>query len=1198
MKPPAFSTRTEPVNSAERRGIYSPPRIATDASASPPGIAVEVLAGADEDLDHQENPTQVVQVFRDATRRRWRRVCFGVASALLVLVAFWCAWLRTLRSAGPANAALDVDLPFDLGALARRASAEALRTPPSFLDVRDPLPVGTPPTALAGRFPSRVAWFDPGEENAEHAFEAHAGVLTEVVMGGLHVGDAQGTLAGEVPAGALAIARKYGLRVFERIDDVREGDPHVADVAAIAADRERRGKLARDIAARLEADRADGVVLELSNDGTEAGAAARTAILRELHARLASDKRSVAVAIRAGVEVDELNAYVSIADRVYAHARLDPEDLAAQGPIAPRAWFQETVGRLAVLVPQAKLVVVLPTHGVGWPVRATDLSPAGPGRVVGWSEIVARCRLAGVRPRWDAASGNVMVALAGSNGVASSPIVKAEPEDATGSAFVAWLTDGVTFAEQAAFLRARGEEAIGVEDLGGEDPRVWNVIAADEAARAQVLATIRRSDQWESVGEGVELRVLEEARDGVATVRFAEDGAATETYDALPSNMTIVHRGRPRARSVSLTFDDGPDAEFTPKILDVLRAHSVPATFFLVGSRVERDPELVARIAREGHEIGNHSFSHVDLSSVAERRADLEVRATSLLLQATVGRGTVLFRPPYRADDVPSDMQDLASILAGQRNGVLTVGSSVDPRDWDDTSTADIVGTVVSHVEKDGSGVVLLHDGGGDRGRTVAALDPIITRLMSRGFRFVPMHEVFGTSELDAVNPPVAAHVEQGLGQLGWWAGTWTLRVLRFIALLALVLCLLRVGSLVLCALVDLRVHGRSSNAKAAPPVRRAVSVVIPAYNEAKVIERTVRSVLASEGVDVEVIVLDDGSKDRTADLIARRFLREPRVRLIRLVNGGKAAALNHGFRHASHPIVVALDADTIFLPTTIRELARKFEDARVGAVAGRAVAGNVKSVVARWQAMEYVIGQAVERRAWHLFGLVSVVPGAVGAWRRDAVLYAGGFARDTLAEDSDLTLDLQVRGWRVEYAPDAIALTEAPESVRALFKQRFRWSYGVLQALWKHRRAALRQSSPTGAPACYSHAGRPNGANRAVGLLLLPVVFISHFATPLLAPAADLAAVAALYVGYGGAVWPYALATLVADLALTVFAMRLDGAPRGLAYDWIVNRAVYRWLLFIPLVRAALAALRGGAVGWGKLARKGTVQWKPQEAA
>jgi cellulose synthase/poly-beta-1,6-N-acetylglucosamine synthase-like glycosyltransferase len=489
-----------------------------------------------------------------------------------------------------------------------------------------------------------------------------------------------------------------------------------------------------------------------------------------------------------------------------------------------------------------------------------------------------------------------------------------------------------------------------------------------------------------------------------------------------------------------------------------------------------------------------------------------------------------------------------------------------------------MVDYLVRRVEKLDGAVVLMHDGGGDRENTVRTLEPLIRTLRARGYRFAPLHEVFGAPSIDVVNPGVAKQADLRIGAVIWWCGAWFLRSMTALAIFALALGLFRFAALAIGAAIERTYEWRERRAirrTSKLPNRSAVTVVIPAYNEAKVIERTILSVLASRGVEVEVLVVDDGSTDDTAEVVSRAFYFEPRVKLIRLQNGGKARALNIGFERAMHDVVVALDADTIFLPHTIVELARKFDDPRVAAVAGRAAVGNTQHFVSRWQAVEYVLGQAIERRAWALLGVVSVVPGAVGAWHRDAVIEVGGFGTDTLAEDCDLCVTLQVSGYRVAYAPDAVALTEAPESVRALLKQRFRWCFGVLQTMWKHKWAML----------------RPPKDNPVVGLLLMPAIFLCHLATPLLAPIADVAALVAMMLGHTRAIVPYFAGLVVAELSLTVLAFRLDKARMSLLWDWLVNRSVYRWLLFVALGRAVMAALRGGAVGWGKLKRTGTVK-------
>lgn len=240
------------------------------------------------------------------------------------------------------------------------------------------------------------------------------------------------------------------------------------------------------------------------------------------------------------------------------------------------------------------------------------------------------------------------------------------------------------------------------------------------------------------------------------------------------------------------------------------------------------------------------------------------------------------------------------------------------------------------------------------------------------------------------------------------------------------------------------------------------VSVIIPAFNEERVIEASVRRILESDYPALEVIVADDGSKDRTSAIVASAFGQDPRVQLLTLTNGGKASALNRALLVARGDYIVALDADTQFERACIGLLVRWFADKRIGAVAGNAKVGNRVNLVTRWQAVEYVTAQNIERRALTRFDAIMVVPGAVGAWRRAALDEVGGYPEDTLAEDQDLTIAIQRKGWKVAYDEDAIAWTEAPESFASLARQRFRWSFGTLQCLWKHR-GALIEGRPAG---------------------------------------------------------------------------------------------------------------------------------------
>jgi cellulose synthase/poly-beta-1,6-N-acetylglucosamine synthase-like glycosyltransferase len=407
-----------------------------------------------------------------------------------------------------------------------------------------------------------------------------------------------------------------------------------------------------------------------------------------------------------------------------------------------------------------------------------------------------------------------------------------------------------------------------------------------------------------------------------------------------------------------------------------------------------------------------------------------------------------------------------------------------------------------------------------------------------------------------------------------------TLGIVRAIALSALAL-----------------IQARRENREIFPPIdpERSVTVLIPAYNEERVVERAVRGVLASTEVHVAVIVIDDGSTDRTSAVVAETFADDPRVRLLTLENGGKARALNRGLELVESEIVIALDADTQFEPTTIARLARWFGDPRLGAVAGNAKVGNRVNLITRWQALEYVTAQNLERRALGRLDAITVVPGAVGAWRLDAIRAVGGYPHDTLAEDQDLTIAIQRAGWRVSYDQFAVAWTEAPESVKALAKQRFRWAYGTLQCLWKHRAVMA-----TGTPRGLARIGLPQA-------LLFQIVLAA------ISPIIDLALLVSFFTTYLAVEahgWAqtshdvekmliYWLVFTAIDLLAATIAFALERRERWrLLWLLIPQRVGYRQIMYYVVVKAIAQALRGPAVGWGKLQRTGRAVARPSNTA
>jgi cellulose synthase/poly-beta-1,6-N-acetylglucosamine synthase-like glycosyltransferase/peptidoglycan/xylan/chitin deacetylase (PgdA/CDA1 family) len=637
-----------------------------------------------------------------------------------------------------------------------------------------------------------------------------------------------------------------------------------------------------------------------------------------------------------------------------------------------------------------------------------------------------------------------------------------------------------------------------------------------------------------------------------------------------------------------LTFDDGPDPVFTPKILDILAHEKVKASFFIIGQSAQANGGIVKRIVAEGHDIGNHSYTHPNLGEVPARMTDLELNATQRLIESLTGRSTRLFRAPYFGDAEPTTPDEVEPAERAARLGYLSIGLRVDPDDWALPGADAIVRRTMDALlstNPDVQGqIILLHDGGGDRRQTIEALPRLIASIKAKGIKIVPVSELAGLTREQAMPPLDSEHRffdrTDTVVFLALGLGGWFVRVLFLLGIGLGIARLLFIGSLAAFHRIVTRNEPRM------PDPAPFVSILIPAFNEVKVIVRTVEALLASRSASFEVLIVDDGSQDGTAEHARERFENDPRVRVFSRPNGGKAAALNFGLQQAKGDIVVALDADTLFTPDTVPNLVRHFSDPRVGAVAGNAKVGNRINLVTRWQALEYITAQNLDRRAFTVLNAISVVPGSVGAWKKDLVLAVGGFPSDTLAEDQDLTLQLRRQGHRIAFAEDAIAWTEAPDTLRGLAKQRFRWSFGTLQCLWKHRGALFHPS-----------AG-------GLGMVALPNNWIFQVFFPLVSPVVDLMLVFSVIsailerlehpaeqsiTNLGPVLFYYAL-FLAVDWLASAFAFLLERHERwSLLWGLFLQRFAYRQVMYGVMVRSVAAALSGGLVGWGKLELKAT---------
>ncbi|WP_246006740.1 bifunctional polysaccharide deacetylase/glycosyltransferase family 2 protein [Actinomadura pelletieri] len=655
--------------------------------------------------------------------------------------------------------------------------------------------------------------------------------------------------------------------------------------------------------------------------------------------------------------------------------------------------------------------------------------------------------------------------------------------------------------------------------------------------------------------------------------------------------------GVPRARrmppkTIALTFDDGPDPEWTPRLLDVLRRHGARATFFTVGARVAEHPELTRRVLRDGHEIGSHTYTHADLAAVPAWRARLELDLTQRALAGAAGVHTRLMRMPYSSRPDGLTGPEWGAARRAGEDGYVVVLTDRDTEDWARPGTAGIVRAALAGERRDEGAVVMLHDSGGDRSETVAAIEQIIRRLQPQGYRFTTL-----TEALDL--PPAQVRVSAPERAFGWTlitaqraasALTGTMGLLLAVAGIAYVLRLL---ALVLLAHVHVRrVRGRrrvrrgGAHRQAAPdpfvgfhePGEMPpdpfppVSVIVPAYNEEANIAATVASLLDTDYPGtVEVIVVDDGSTDRTALLVESIAL--PTVHLIRKRNGGKPSALNTGIGVARAEILVLVDGDTVFQRDTVRHLVAPFADPRVAAVSGNTKVANRGGILGRWQHIEYVIGFNLDRRMFDILRCMPTVPGAIGAFRGSVLAQVGGVPDDTLAEDTDLTMAICRTGLRVVYEEKALAWTETPSSLRQLWRQRYRWCYGTMQAMWKHRRSVIE-----------------HGGSGRFGRRCLPYMMVFQVLLPLFAPAIDLFALYGLLFLDPAVPILMWTAFVAAQAAAGAYALWLDGEPIRPLWTLPLQQFVYRQLMYLVVVQSVVTALLGARLGWHTIRRTGTL--------
>ncbi len=973
--------------------------------------------------------------------------------------------------------------------------------------------------------------------------------LTHLIPEWMTLQNGKGDLSDESDPTVVKIAHDANLPILVQVNNFRNGW-QTGDLHRTLTDAPARANLIDNIYSNIVEHKFAGVSIDFEQLQPRDRAKLVT-FMRELRARLQPFGYAIAQSVPSDDDVSyDLKALGAIDDYIIPMVYDEHYQTSPPGPVASEDWFQRQLDILAKTLPADKTVIGFGNYGYDWIIGTRD-----GGVEVTYGDVVSAAEANHAPIAWDDTEQN--------------PVLR---YNAGKDRHEVWFLDAVTALNQMRDIAGEGFRGVALWRLGAEDPGLWSVFdphqwPSDNFSPAPLFKlTAQKSVQHYGAGEV--LRIVDTPHDGSRNVWRDTDGDYAERYQAYPSYWVVEHTGGAAGKQMAITFDDGP-SEFTPKILDILKQKRVPATFFVVGENAEQYPAFVKREYAEGHTIGNHTYSHPNIAAESEDRTRLELSATLRLIEHDTGHGTKLFRPPYNADSEPMTPAEILPIKRAQDLNYVTIAESIDPRDWEPATTPDkILNEVLA--EKDNGHLILLHDAGGDRSATVAALPRIIDALRADGYSFVPLETLMSDSR-SALMPVPGAREKRWASVEG--EALTTKGAIRKTAgvlfLLAIYLTLAR--SLIYGALAVVQKR-KARRRSFAPDFQPPVSVVIAAYNEDKVIARTIDSILACAYCNLEIVVVDDGSNDATLRVLYDNFGQNPRVRVLTQPNGGKSAALNHAIRESRHDILIALDADTIFRKDTIAKLVRHFSRPLVGAVSGNARVGNRRKWITKFQSIEYIYGFNLDRRALDVLNAITVVPGAVGAWRKDLIAACGGFRDDTLAEDTDITLSIRRRGYEIRYEEAAIAYTEAPENTKALAKQRFRWAFGTLQAAWKHRDATF------------------NPRYGYLAFVALPSIWIFQILLAALSPFAEVAMIVALCAGNWPLVLLYYFCLFALELLTGALAYSLENAD---AWDLTLlfpQRIFYRYLMYYVLSKSILYALRGRIVGWGKLERTANV--------
>ena len=1020
------------------------------------------------------------------------------------------------------------------------------------------------------RFPGgiRSAFYVAWDPQSFFSLQRNISQLNLVIPEWMFIDPKADTIYTQVDERALAIMKKSGVPIMPILSNNYKTSFLGEPVHRILTDPLKKERLINDVINILQKNQFIGVNVDLE-ELQEKTDEPLIAFQKELYTRLHEKGLLVTQDIapfNSDYNYEQLAKYN---DYIFLMAYDQHAENSSPGPIAHQQWIEAAVDKVARKIPSNKLVLALAAYGYDWPEH-------GPATTITYQQALTTARESEGNIDFDNNSYNLHYNYFDDND---------KPHEV-------YFMDAATTFNSLRFATTYGLAGAALWRLGSEDSRIWKFYNRDMQKSALAsfdfknITTVPSSNDVDYIGEGEVLDILSTPVNG--HIRPEIDSTdmliSEEYYDSLPSMFVVKKYGQADPKKLVLTFDDGPDPTWTPKVLDILKKEHVPAAFFVVGINAEKNIPIIKRQYHEVFELGNHTFTHPNIAEISPKRALLEMESTRLLLECITGHSTILFRAPYNADFEPEKMDELLPVAIARTKNYLDVGESIDPLDWEPGVSADsiVTRTIRRKQELTAAGlsgnVILLHDAGGDsRSATIAALPRIISYFKKQGYQFTTISDLLGKQKAElmpAVPKGKGYYLVQFnylLAESGYWAG----KLLFFLFITFIALSIARLGFM---AYLAFRQRRKEQNTIWTPVTQYPlVSVIVPAYNEAVNAVNSLNNLLQTNWPNTEIIFVDDGSKDETYENVSQAFHNHSMVRVLTKPNGGKASALNFGIKESKAEYVVCIDADTQVHPDAIPKLMRHFltpsSEEAIGAVAGNVKVGNTVNLLTRWQSIEYITSQNFDRKAFAWLNGITVVPGAVGAFRKKAIEEAGGFTTDTLAEDCDLSVRILEQGYIIANEQEALAFTEAPESVKMFIKQRFRWSFGVMQTFWKHRDLLF------------------NKQQKGLGWAAFPNILLFQFIIPAFEPVADFFMLIGILTGNAAHILLYYGLFMLVDAAVSVLAFHFEKEKKSRLLWLLPQRLIYRWLMLAVLFKAFLKAVKGELQGWGVLKRTGTVK-------